>query len=80
MRKNLLIALACGLLFATNIEAQNGYSNYAQQSARIDALAKSHPQLVKTRSITKTAGGKDIWMITIGNGNTETKHRLHRLH
>ncbi len=53
--------------------AQTDYSNYAQQSQRIAALSKTYPQLVKTRSLTKTAGGKDIWQVTIGTGNTETK-------
>ena len=49
------------------------YSNYSRQSTRINALAKSYPQLAKVQSLTKTAGGKDIWQITIGTGNTENK-------
>lgn len=49
------------------------YSNYSRQSSRINALAKSYPQLAKLQSLTKTAGGKDIWQITIGTGNTESK-------
>jgi hypothetical protein len=49
------------------------YSNYSRQSSRINALAKSYPQLAKVQSLTKTAGGKDIWQITIGAGNTESK-------
>ncbi|HTE11739.1 MAG TPA: M14 family metallopeptidase [Chitinophagaceae bacterium] len=60
-------------LFAVMAQAQNGYSNYTQQTARINTLAKTYPQLVKVKSIAKTAGGKDTWMLTIGNGNTETK-------
>jgi hypothetical protein len=53
--------------------AQSGYSDYAGQSSRINALAKNYPQLVKVQSLTKTAGNKDIWQITIGTGNTESK-------
>ena len=53
--------------------AQTGYSNYSSQTDRINALAKNYAQLVKLKSITKTAGDKDIWMLTIGTGNTETK-------
>jgi len=60
-------------LFAATAHAQNGYSNYAQQTTQINTLAKTYPQLVKVKSIAKTAGGKDTWMLTIGNGNTETK-------
>src|SRR6478735_6200217 len=55
------------------LQAQSDYSNSQQQSARINALAKSNPQLASVRSIAKTAGGKDIWMITIGTGKTEAK-------
>ena len=64
--------LVLALIFST-AQAQTGYSNYSQQSTRIQALAKTYPQLVKVRSITKTTGGKDIWQITIGSGNTESK-------
>lgn len=60
------------LSIAGSIKAQN-YSSNAQQTSRINALATAHPQLVKVKSIAKTAGGKDIWQITIGTGNTETK-------
>jgi len=53
--------------------AQNDYSNFERQTSRINALAKAYPQLVKVKSLTKTAGGKDIWQLTIGTGNTESK-------
>ena len=59
------------LFFMSN--AQTGYSNFTQQTNRINALAKNYPQFAKLRSLTKTAGGKDIWQITLGTGNTETK-------
>jgi len=61
-----------GLLFTATF-SQTGYSNFSQQSNRLNTLGKNFPQLVKLISITKTAGGKDIWMMTIGTGNTETK-------
>ncbi|MEO6315087.1 MAG: M14 family metallopeptidase [Chitinophagaceae bacterium] len=61
-----LLATAC-------MQAQSNYSNYAQQTTRINALAKAWPQLLKIKSIAKTTGGKDVWMLTIGTGNTETK-------
>jgi hypothetical protein len=64
-----VLALICGYV----MQAQSDYSNFQQQSARINALAKSNPQVASVRSIAKTAGGKDIWMITIGTGKTEAK-------
>jgi hypothetical protein len=72
MIKKLSALIGIFLTIAT-AQAQNGYSNYARQTNRINALAKAYPQLVKLKSITKTAGGKDAWMLTIGSGNTETK-------
>ncbi len=49
------------------------YSNAASQAARLQTLAKNYPQLVQLKSITKTNGGKDIWLLTIGTGKTATK-------
>jgi hypothetical protein len=72
MIKAMTAFLVC-VLFFTGSKAQTGYSNFSQQTSRINALAKNYPQLAKVRSLTKTASGKDIWQITIGSGNTETK-------
>ncbi|MFI5130939.1 MAG: M14 family zinc carboxypeptidase, partial [Chitinophagales bacterium] len=68
-----LLACCMTTLFFTTSTAQTGYSNFSQQTARINALAKTYPQLAKVRSLIKTAGGKDIWQITIGSGNPNTK-------
>jgi len=63
----------CGSLLSFFSQSQNDYSNFSRQTDRINALAKSHPQLIKVKSLIKTKGGKDIWQITIGTGNTEKK-------
>ena len=72
MIKRFLTFLFC-VLFFSFVKAQIGYSNFSQQTTRINALAKNYPQLAKVRSLTKTAGGKEIWQITIGTGNADTK-------
>lgn len=72
MRKS-LIALLCGLVPLLAAEAQQDYSNYQQLSNRVQALSKQYPQLATVKSIVKTAGNKDAWMITIGSGNTASK-------
>lgn len=72
MMKHFTACMLSLLSMAGSIKAQN-YSNNAQQTSRINALATAHPQYVKIKSIAKTAGGKDIWQITIGTGNTENK-------
>lgn len=67
------IVLLMGIiLFCGESNAQD-YSNYARISQRINAIAKSYPSLVKIKSLTKTSGGKDIWMLTIGTGAAEQK-------
>ncbi len=72
MSKRITAFIVC-VLIASITQAQNNYSNFAAQSNRINALAKNYPQFVKVRSLTKTASGKDIWQITIGTGNADTK-------
>lgn len=36
-------------------------------------MAEKYPQWVKSKSLTQTLGGKDIWMLTLGSGNTAQK-------
>jgi len=73
MIKKILATVCCLLLITSLLHAQTDYSNYSQQTNRLNALSKTYPQSVKLRSITKTASGKDIWMMTIGSGNMEIK-------
>jgi hypothetical protein len=63
------------LLLLCNVSAQNqqDYSNNANLAQRVKALADKYPQLVKSKTLTQTAGGKDILMLTIGSGKTELK-------
>lgn len=72
MIKRTIAFLFCALLVSI-AQAQNNYSNFAAQSNRINALAKNYPQFIKARSLTKTVGGKEIWQITIGTGNVDSK-------
>ena len=61
------------ICFVVRIQAQDQYSNYSQQTARIQAISKNFAQYANVKSIGTTAGGKDLWMITIGTGNTASK-------
>ena len=70
MRKLMITTLLCWV--AASISAQD-YSNAAEQANRLSALSKAYPQLTSLKSLTKTNGGKDIWLLTIGTGKTETK-------
>lgn len=69
----LILACIVGVISCTALYTQSTYTNFAQQTTRINALAKAYPQLVKIKSIIKTTSGKDIWQISIGSGNLDTK-------
>lgn len=63
------------LVALCKISAQNqqDYSSTAVLAQRVMALADKYPQLVKTKVLTQTSGGKDVWMLTLGTGNTAQK-------
>ena len=42
-------------------------------SQNIDALSREYPSICTIKSLVKTAGGKDIWVLTIGTGNKDSK-------
>uniref|UniRef100_UPI0040572EAF M14 family metallopeptidase n=1 Tax=Roseivirga sp. TaxID=1964215 RepID=UPI0040572EAF len=73
MNQKFKIGLVGALLFfnAFSLKSQD-YNNAAQLAARLKQLASSSPD-VKLESITKTDGGKDIWMLTIGKGDVDNK-------
>lgn len=70
MRRTLFTTVL--LCLAAAVSAQE-YSNFAGQTSRLEALSKSYPDLARLSSLGKTNGGKEIWLLTIGTGKTETK-------
>lgn len=74
MKKLYLFNLFFSLLLCNAFaQSQQDYSNNATLAQRVKALAQKYPQWVKTKSLTQTTGGKDIWMLTLGSGQTESK-------
>lgn len=61
------------ILILPGFAVAQGYSDYGKQTARLQALANSHPQYVKLSSLAKTASGKDIWQLAIGSGKPDEK-------
>jgi len=70
MKKFLLLTFVMGL--AAVIAAQD-YNNHAQITRRAQALRDKYPDKVQLKSLGKTTGGHDIWLLTIGKGET-SKH------
>ncbi len=55
------------------MQAQNGYSDHNTLAKRLEAISVSNPSLCRLTSIARTAGGKDIHVVTIGIGETGSK-------
>ena len=76
MKKNPLKSLIILIVFwlgGVQIFAQNQYTNFKTMSQKIDALGREYPSICTVKSLVKTAGGKDIWILTIGTGNKDSK-------
>jgi hypothetical protein len=69
LRKISLLGLMLCMVFS--VWAQD-YPTSAEQAQRLQNLANSS-NMVTLKSLTKTDGGKDIWMLTIGKGDIENK-------
>lgn len=67
-----LILLATLAIIMDGANAQQ-YSNHAQISQRLKALEAANPTLTRLQSLTRTAGGKDLWVLEIGSGD-RTSH------
>ena len=66
----LSIVLCIGCL---QLSAQTRYSNFRTMSQKIDALCREYSSTCASRSIVRTAGGKDILVLTIGTGDKDNK-------
>lgn len=52
---------------------QAQYSTHNTISQKISQLSRTHPSLCELKSIAKTDGGKDVFVLTIGTGMKDTK-------
>lgn len=67
----ILTILLC--ICTLQLPAQNQYYNFATMSQKIAALAREYPSICSVKSLVKTGGGKEIWALTIGTGNKDSK-------
>ena len=67
-----LLALAVSVLSGTS-GAQSGYNDHKSMIREVDALGREFPALCSVRSLVKTAGGRDIMILTIGTGEKDNK-------
>ena len=67
MKNILCVIFAIALI--SNVFGQD-YSNFSQVTQRISALKSRYPDKIEYKSLGKTEGGKDVWVITIGKGQS----------
>jgi hypothetical protein len=72
-RLKLTILMLCLCTGSLSIKAQNQYNNFASMSQNLASLSRDYPALCTVKSLIKTAGGREIWVITIGIGNKDSK-------
>lgn len=76
MKKMYLSLMAgAGLLFTVQsaVLAQGDYPTLSQVGQRLQAVANGSGGSAKLSSLTKTAGGKDIWVLKVGKGDLDNK-------
>ena len=71
MRKYMLLVLGLATVICGNALAQSDYPTLSQTAERLQKLS-SNPA-VELKTLTKTAGGKEIYALKIGTGNKDQK-------
>lgn len=71
MRKYLLLGLLLGLTICGQTFAQSDYPTLSQAAQRLQKLSAN--PAVELKTLTKTAGGKEIYALKIGTGNKDQK-------
>ena len=71
--KKLIIPIFVFAVIHFPLAAQNQYNDYKSMVRKIQSMPGDHPQICSVRSLAKTAGGKEIWVISIGSGNKDSK-------
>jgi hypothetical protein len=75
MKKKYLILLPAlfAILLGPLVQVRCQYLDHGRMSGTIRALGTTYPTLCSVRSLLKTPGGNDIWLMTIGTGNRDNK-------
>jgi hypothetical protein len=75
MKNNLKIMILTLLIqfVWVQLPGQNRYNDFRTMSEKVNKLGTDYSTLCSVKSLVRTAGGKDIWVITIGTGEKETK-------
>jgi|WetSurMetagenome_2_1015567.scaffolds.fasta_scaffold00009_9 hypothetical protein len=68
-----IITSIIGHLIPLIVTAQGQYTNYKTGIQKIESMTREYPAICSAKSLAKTAGGKDVMVIIIGNGEKDNK-------
>lgn len=68
-----LIITAFAVLIMSHLPVAGQYRDHATLSRDMSSLAKANPALCEFKLLVKTEGGKDIYVLTIGTGEKNSK-------
>jgi len=72
IRTSIVLLIVVSVYFL-EASSQNKYSDYRSIVQRIELLAKQNPSICSVKPIVKTAGGRDIYVISVGKGDKDAK-------
>jgi Zinc carboxypeptidase len=64
------------LIMSTIVSGEVRYRSYEEMTSAMKNLASDHSSIVKMKSLGKTLGGRDIWMLSLRNGDPEQARAL----
>jgi len=68
-----LILILIGLLTVPLVSIRGQYISHDQMSKKITSFGTQYPEICSVRSLLRTAGGNNLWLLTIGSGNRDDK-------
>jgi hypothetical protein len=71
--KKILLTCLWALSAHIGLFAQTGFSDLRAQEERLQALAKNNPRYAQLRSLARTDGDRNIWLLTLGGEGADTR-------
>jgi hypothetical protein len=63
-------------ILLTSVTSQNKYHSYDEMAKAISASVSSHKDIAKVESIAKTIESRDIWAVTLGGKDADSRHAI----
>jgi hypothetical protein len=71
--QQIIITTLVMLLVGVQLPGQNQYNDFKSMSLKINKLGTDYQEFCTVKSLVKTLGGKDIWVLSIGTGEKDKK-------